>query len=139
MKLLVRFFLLLCFLLIGGSTYLDARPHQHLDSIRYASITKLEDANQVSLETFKNTTLLSFSVAPSLPEKQTGKMDLSSEDEDDNYSSKKHMARSHECGPQLQARPPTYFVNNIVTSLPCSKHFSYSSSDRYILFRVFRI
>lgn len=139
MKLLIRLFLSFCFLLISG--YSQVSAYDGDQCVTLASPSKYSDL--ASLRVFHNASQPVISSALSANEKDNDLIDIADEsDEDDEdkelTSYKKDLQLcnyfSTSCG-----HPSGHFFSSIKANAPFCRHYSYTSSSRYIVFRVFRV
>ncbi|PWV49091.1 hypothetical protein C7475_106337 [Chitinophaga sp. S165] len=132
-RLLINFFLSLCFFLLKGHGHLYADTDQ--DNL-YKSL-KLHSENRVQIKVFELPSLQPLiSNAPSSGKKKE-KIKATEVEEEESFSARKHLQISHYFCLSPQEPPSNY--SYLKNPLPFCNHFSYSSSDKFIVHRVIRV
>ena len=146
---LIRFFLSLYILLLGGYSQLSAHPSEGRDF--YALIKNLKDAEQPNFDAEQDSTAFTLKAASSGTEKGSAKKtdvaeiveveEEEEEEDDESISFKKDLNGSHYYAAIFYDHLPEYFCHLIKNRLSFCKPFSYFPSFRslYLIFRVFRI
>lgn len=140
-KLLIRFFLLISVLLIGG--YGKLYPHAYQNSISHSSVkSTIQKAEYDYFGNFQSDDITTIK-SPSSHELKSNE-DLHATDneveEDETFSFKKYLELSNFFTTVLYAQLLGFFFLLTKKSLLINRHFSYFSSCRkYIVFRVIRI
>jgi hypothetical protein len=132
-RLLVNFFLSLCFFLLKGHSHLYADTDQEnlYTSLRQHS----ESTVQIKVFDLRSHQPL-ISNAPSSGAKKE-KIKATEVEEEESFSARKHLQISHYfC---LSSQEPTSDYSYLKNPLPFCNHFSYSSSDKFIVHRVIRV
>jgi|GEM_PF-672828 len=145
MKVVIVFFLSLCFLLLKGHTdvYADVQHHSpgysivYHDSFSYAPAQYIEKKQQAQLENIDR----NFPVIKdnSLNDKKEEFVSLEEDDDDDSVFSRKYVLLAKYFITLTYASILICFYNYFKNRLPFCRHLSYSSSYKYILQRVLRL
>lgn len=139
-RFIVKFFLSLCVLLVGGYSQLYAYAYQ--DCVCFSPIKtpkKSEEANFCSIQ--KSSAAFIIQSAASGKEKATYQIDIAEKEieEYESASSKKFLEISNYFTTLFDAQSVGNLFDDL-KSLPLGKHFSYISSYRcYLVLQVFRI
>jgi hypothetical protein len=137
MKALIKYLLSLCILLLSGYLYFTAQtgnietPFKNLKGSAPITVSSIQDIPCT----------LSFQPASTTTGRKAIKADLVGnevEEEEEEVASKKQLEKYLHATPSLAAQVRALFSSNGKISLAC-KNSSYTSSYRYIVFRVFRI
>ena len=132
-RLLINFFLSLCFFLLKGHghLYADTDENNLYRSLQLHS----ESTVQIRVFDIRNQQPL-ISNAPSSGAKKE-KIKATEVEEEESFSARKHLQISHYfC---LSSQEPTSNYSYLKNPLPFCNHFSYSSSDKFIVHRVIRV
>lgn len=136
MRLLVKFFLSCCLLLLKGYGQLYADTEQ--EAIYNSLCTLSESSVHINVTDVHTTQAIIKSANPSGAKKVRFKLKATEVDDDDDVSpGRKHHLLSDYCNcyPQQPASFCTYYKH----PLPFCRHFSYASSEKFIVHRVIRI
>lgn len=132
-RLLINFFLSLCFFLFKGHGHLYADTDQ--DNLYRSLQQHSESTVQIKVFDTRNQHPL-ISNAPSSGKKKE-KIKATEVEEEESFSARKHLQISHYfC---LSSQEPTSNYSYLKNPLPFCNHFSYSSSDKFIVHRVIRV
>jgi hypothetical protein len=132
-RLLINFFLSLCFFLLKGHGHLYADTDQ---DYLYRSLQQHSESTvQIKVFDISNHHPL-ISNAPASGKKKE-KIKATEVEEEESVSARKHLQISHYfC---LSSQQPTSKHSYLKNPLPFCNHFSYSSSDKFIVHRVIRV
>lgn len=140
MKLLIRFFLSLCFVLSGGQG--DIYAYSHTDHSYHFPVQNLHRSQPEDIGILQNCTCLHIhsprSATITEHEKVTAEDNVEEDDEDNQIPFKKSLAAAHNITSFLHTSTSAFWDNHTKGYSPF-RHFSYSLLFRYILFRVIRI
>lgn len=139
MKLLIRLFLSFCFLLISG--YSQVSAYESGECV--VSISSFQNTSVVDEPLNGNDSQPLISSELSANEKDNDLIDISDEsDEDDEDKELTSYKKDLQVGNYFSTscgHPSGHFFSSIKANAPFCRHFSYTSSSRYIVFRVFRV
>jgi hypothetical protein len=133
-RFLIKVFLSLCFLLLKGYGHLYANTDQH--SI-YKSLQQLSESSVQVSPPNVGYGQLRISSAPSSGAKKEKIKATEVKDEEESSSGRKHLQISHYY--LLYPQSPASYYSYHKHPLPFCNHFSYYSSDKFIVHRVIRI
>jgi hypothetical protein len=139
MKLLLRFFLSLCFVLFGGHS--DMHAHTYQGRLSYPPVKIVASSQGTSLGSSQSDPGLTARSAPSQDKKATYEVDASDDEDEDKElaSAKRDLASTAAFTSFPYAQTSGHFFRYTQKRLPFCKPVSYFSSDKYIVFRVIRI
>ena len=137
-KLLIRFFLSLCIILLSGYSQLYAHTYQ--DGIRHSSIKALLKSEHAGIGKLQNTQALPHKFSSSVTENLKLSVAEIEEEDDELVSFKKLLEHSNYFTAVFYALVFGCLGLFLLKRLPAGKHALYFSSFKlYLLFRVIRI
>ena len=140
MKLVLRIFITLYILLLGGQSQLHA--HAVDDSVCYTVSKNLEGSEEICLSILEESRIIAVKASISPAEKQIDKVETSDNEDEkpDELISFKKLEINKYFTTVFCIRTTGYFRDCPKNNLSLCKLFSYyPSSKRYITFRVIRI
>lgn len=133
-----RIILSLGFLLLGENAHLYAHALGHEGAYSHNSSIKSYVRHGLSV-LHNDKSYFSAEPAPEKQKEKDKKKGEEVEDEDDWVASRKYFDATIICFTVFYALATGFSFHFIQSRLPFCKHFSYSSSNKYILHRVIRI
>lgn len=133
-RLLINFFLSLCFFLLRGHGHLYAGTDQ--DYVYRSMLQHSENTVHICIAHVRSDHAVINSKPPSGAKKEKMKA-TEVEDEEESLSGRKHLQLSNYY--HLDPLEPAVYFNYLKHPLPFCIHFSYSSSDKFIMHRVIRV
>jgi len=138
MRVLIKFFLSLCFFLIRGDDYLTANTIQHCTYSAPEAYLKYPVPDHLSVIR-KSLAQANPTTSPGARKEIYKFKATEVEDDDEIPASKKQLKISNNCISFFSTCEPASFHTCFKRPLPFCKHFSYSSSNKFIVHRVIRI
>ncbi len=137
---LIRLFLFLCFLLLRGDLHLYAHAYYNTNSYTTANIPETSlHASYCPIQDLE----LHISVVPSSDaENVSDKIkatEIEDEDESESFHCRKLLEVTNDCTASYYAQASGYVQRYLQNRLPFCRHFSYSSSYKFIVHRAIRI
>lgn len=137
MRVLIKFFLSLCFFLIRGDSNLYADTIQHCTY--NAPKAYLKYLVPYSLSDVPVSQVVNHTTTPGARKEIYKSKATEVQDDDEIPASKKQLKISNSCTNFFSTCEPASFYPYFKRPLPFCKHFSYSSSNKFIVYRVIRI
>ena len=138
MRLVITFFLSLVFLLLGGTNHLHARTNDHRTC--YALPQRSVKSELARMHVVKySPPIIRKSTFSGAAHQKIKATEVKEEDESESESSRKLVAISNYFISLLYDQVFGHFHRYLKDSIPFCKHFSYTSSYKYIIQRVIRI
>lgn len=138
-KFLIRICLTMSFLLLWGNSHLHAYTYRN--GVSGIGQTQLNKVSQIDAAAFQDEREFVYSDVDSGAENQYDKTSDTEveEDDDESVSLKKYAEITNFCAAFFYTQLAGYYNGLHNHRLPFCKHFSYSSSFRYIILRTIRI
>jgi hypothetical protein len=136
MKSVIIFFLFLCFLLLTGHNHLYSSNYQSRSSYSVPKLAEL--SKQSALETNTKSQYIIRNDAPSDNEEDALSA-TETEDDDELLAPRKYVEITNYLITFFYSHAAGLANSRMQTRLPFCKHFSYTSSDIYIVQRVIKV
>jgi len=138
-KALLKYLLSACILFLSGQGFLHAHTHQHY--IHASSIKIPGRPTRTGFGIVQNSVIATISSAGEKENYELKPFVVCDDNDDDDEltSVKKHAGADHGSAPIFLAQTSGHFCIYSKKILPFYKHFSYTGSCRYLVFRAFRV